>query len=292
MGEAADINRNLWPSASPIGTHYSVTTVLPKFLALAAKYSLRITYFAEAWNLGVYPDAIKSIAEEGHEVAWHAWQHENWAAECAAAVTERNNFERSFGNEDGMEGFIAPEGKGAGSKVLGYRGFRPPGGLVHGHRTLRLCREFGLGYISPAAEEAALVELGGEDKETGDSIVVLPFRWRGVDAYYYMESFAKLRKLKGELPESVQSPAVLVESFVRMIDETIAKGGFLALLFHPFLNDTEERLQAMETVLRHLAQRRDEGSVWLARCKDVEGWVREHSDAVGSDPQWDTSSWR
>lgn len=76
MGEAADINRGLWPDDQPIGSHYSVVRMLPKFLALAKRYDIHVTYFAESWNLGVYPDAIKSIAEAGHEVAWHAWQHE------------------------------------------------------------------------------------------------------------------------------------------------------------------------------------------------------------------------
>ena len=286
MGEAADLNRNLWPSTQPIGSHYSVTTILPQFLSLVRKHDIPVTYFAESWNLGVYSDAIKQIAEEGHEVGWHAWQHENWKQECEDEDDERRNFERSFGAEDGIEGFLGDGGRGEGSKVQRYRGFRPPGGVIHGERTLNMCREFGLGYISPAAEEAALVPLDG-----GDQIAVLPFRWRGVDAYYYMDSFSGLRKLKGEFEEEAQSPSILTSSFVRQIDEVIEKGGFLALLFHPFLTEREARLQAMETVLEHLVKRRDEGSVWLAKCKDVEKWIREHRGVVGEDPGWDGSTW-
>lgn len=202
---------------------------------------------------------------------------------------ERQNFERSFGKEEGIEGFISPTGKGAGSEVKRYRGFRPPGGVIHGDRTLRLCREFGLGYISPAAEEGALAPLNDGSKE--DSIAVLPFRWRGVDAYYYMDAFSGLRKSKGELPEAAQSPDVLVEKYIAQIDEQIEKGGYLALLFHPFLNNKPERMEAMETVMKHLAKRRDEGKVWLAPCKDVEVWLREHPDILGSDPGWDNSTW-
>lgn len=287
MGEAADLNRHLWPTDQPIGSHYSVTTILPQFLSLAHRYGIPITYFAESWNLGVYPDAIKRIAEEGHEVAWHAWQHENWGAECKDAGDERGNFERSFGVREGIAGFIGKGGRGEGSKVQVYRGFRPPGGTIHGERTLRMCREFGLGYISPAAEEAAVVPLDGG----GDEIVVLPFRWRGVDALYYMEAFSKLRRLKGE-PEDVQTPETLQKAFIAQIDEAIEKGGFLALLFHPFLNDRDERLEAMENVLKYLAEKRDEGKVWLARCRDVEAWVREHPGVVGQDPGWDDSTWR
>ena len=288
MGEAADINRKLWPSDKPIGNHYSVTKMLPKFLQLARKYRIAVTYFCESWNLGVYPDAVKQIAEEGHEVAWHAWQHENWAAECKEESDERMNFERSFGKDEGITGFIEDGGQGLGSKVEMYRGFRPPGGIIHGQRTLKMCREYGLGYISPAAAEGALVPLGNGS----DYIAVLPFRWRTVDAYYYMEAFSGLRKMKGELPTEPQSPGVMVRAYIEQIDEAIEKGGFVSFLFHPFLNNMPERLEAMERVLEHLAQRRDEGKIWLARCRDVENYVRKHSDVLGQDPGWDNTSWR
>ena len=285
MGEAADINRGLFPPDEPIGSHYSVTRVLPKFLALARKYDISITYFAESSNLSIYPEAFRSIAQDGHEIAFHAWQHEAWAKECKEEEVERRNFERSFGTEEGMRGFLE---KGNTGKVTMYRGFRPPGGTINGERTLKMCREFGLGYISPSAHEGAVVPL--EDGK--DSIVILPFRWSTVDAYYYMDSFSRLRKLKGVLPEGAQGSDVLVDAFTGQIDKAIEDGGFLSLLFHPFLNDDQERLDAMETVLKHLVLRREEGKIWLARCRDIEEWVRSHPDALGSDPQWDNSSWR
>ena len=289
MGEAADLNRNLWPANQSIGSHYSVTRILPKFLSLARKYSINITYFCESWNLRIYPDAIRQIADDGHEVAWHAWQHENWAKECREEGEERRNFERSFGAEEGIAGFLGKGGRGEGSQVERYRGFRPPGGIVHGERTLKMCREFGLGYISPAAEEAALVSLDDDGK---DDIVVLPFRWRTVDAYYYMDAFSGLRKMKGELSEEVQGPEVLANSYISQIDEAIEKGGFVSFLFHPFLTDRPDRLEAMETVIQHLVKRREEGKLWIAPCRDVEEWVRAHPDVVGKDPGWDSSSWR
>lgn len=284
MGEAADLNRNLWPPTHPIGSHYSVTRVLPRFLSLVKTYDIKVTYFAETWNLDIYPDALKRIAEEGHEVAWHAWQHEAWGKECADEGEERGNFQRSFAR---MRGFVEREGEDG--KLEMYRGFRPPGGVIHGQRTLGMCREFGLGYISPSARDGAVVEVG---KDRGDEIVVLPFRWSLVDAYYYMESFAGLREMRGVLPVEAQGPDVLVEAYVRQIDEAIAKGGFLSLLFHPFLTDDEERIAALESVLKHLVKRREEGSLWVAPCRDVEEWVRSHPGILGSDPGWDNSSWR
>lgn len=295
MGEAADLNRGLHPAAQPIGAHYSVTRMLPQFLALAVKYALRVTYFVESWNLGVYPDAVRAVAAAGHEVGWHAWQHEAWGVECEEEGVEKRNFERSF---EAMRQFVGQEGGDETGQKLGgtvemYSGFRPPGGVIHGARTLRMCREFGLTYISPAAEHGALVPLpathpGGPD----DAIAVLPFRWRTVDAYYYMPAFSKLRERKGTLSSAPQPPAVLVDAFKREIDDAIATGGFVSLLFHPFLNDAPERLQAMEQVLAYLARRRDEGAIWLAPARELAAYVRANPDVLGAEPEWDDSTWR
>lgn len=128
-------------------------------------------------------------------------------------------------------------------------------------------------------------------KDGQDSIVVLPFRWKTVDAYYYMETFAKLRTIKGS-PEELQTPQTLTERMIAEVDEAIVRGGYLSILFHPFLNDDAERLKAFEHVVSYLASKREEGIIWLTRCNDVQKWLRENPDKTGSDPVWDETVWR
>ncbi|PIA96165.1 hypothetical protein CB0940_10527 [Cercospora beticola] len=286
MGEAADLDRNLWPQDQPIGNHYSVKQVLPQLLSILKKHDVKITYFVESWNFTVYPSAISDqLASAGHEIGWHAWRHEAWSR-LTDPEAERANIARSFGDE-GLKGFMQKGGPGEEIKDI-YKGFRPPGGIVHGERTLKLLREYGLRYISPAGHHAARVGIEGGK----DSIVVLPFRWSTVDAYYYMETFAKLRTLKGVLPEEVQSAEVLKEWYIRQVDEAIEEGGYLSFLFHPFLTNAEDLVRVFEEVVEYLVKKRDAGEIWLARCCEVADWIAGHPDVVGEDPVLDETTWR
>ena len=39
---------------------------------------LAATFFVEGLNAELYPDALREIDARGHEVAYHAWRHEEW----------------------------------------------------------------------------------------------------------------------------------------------------------------------------------------------------------------------
>ena len=263
MGEAADLDRGLWPADQPIGSHHSVIKVLPQMLEILVTHDVKATYFIESWNLDVYPAAVSSVADAGHEVAWHAWRHEAWGQ--LSAEDERANVERSWKAFDVFR-------KGEKGHLPSYAGFRMPGGRYNGQRSLKLLRDHGLEYISPSAEDAAVVSIDGRD----DSMVVLPFRWSTVDAYYYMDAFSGLRKMNGELPEASQGSDVFRQRILRQIDTAIETGGYLSILCHPFLTDSPGRLQAAQDIVQYLAKKRDSGEIWLARAKTY----RRISDSI------------
>src|SRR5690349_10948690 len=94
LGEAAEIELGLRPPDAPPGDHYSVTTALPIMLDALAAVRLSATFFVEGINAEIYPDALTAIAEAGHELAYHAWCHEDWST--LDADTEAANLDRGL----------------------------------------------------------------------------------------------------------------------------------------------------------------------------------------------------
>lgn len=282
LGEAQDVNKGLWPSDKPLGQHPSVLHTLPRMLDLLDQHGagggggIKATYFAESWSLDVYPEAVGALRRRGHEVAWHGYQHEAWRG--LSEEEEKANFERSFAKVAGYnhgsgssssrdgEGEGDGGGGGGGGDELAYEGFRPPGGEVNGDRTCRLLREHGIRYVSPLG---VLGIRGG--------VVVLPFEWETVDAFWYMAKFAPIRREHGA-PEEPLAPEDFREYLFRRIDEVKREGGYVSILFHPFLQTSEERLGVLGEVLARIG---GDDEIWCAPCRDVAAWVREHAGQFG-----------
>jgi peptidoglycan/xylan/chitin deacetylase (PgdA/CDA1 family) len=232
LGEASDLERGWWPEDEPLGAHYSVTEALPRVLGALDDAALRATFFVEGLNTELYPDTLRELGERGHEVACHGWRHERWAELDPA--TERDRLQRSV----------------EGMRALGLEpcGFRPPGGELTA-ATPGLLRELGFTYCSPAAG----AQTGG--------ISALPFRWELLDAYHYLPHFASRRGTEEPLP-----PARLRETLLGALD---GGEGFLALLFHPFLADTDERVAVIRDVLERVRALVDAGTVRCAPCREL-----------------------
>src|SRR5918992_2583620 len=78
LGEAADLERGIWPADEPLGRHFSVKRTLPRILETLEELGLRATYFVEGLNAELYPEALLEIANSGHELGYHGWRHEYW----------------------------------------------------------------------------------------------------------------------------------------------------------------------------------------------------------------------
>jgi peptidoglycan/xylan/chitin deacetylase (PgdA/CDA1 family) len=250
LGEAAEVGAGGYEGE--IGQHFTVTEVLPRLLELLDRHDLRATFFVEAYNAEANPRTLARLRDAGHEVACHAWQHENWGD--LEPDDERELLARC-------------------AEALHPAGFRPPGGRLT-ERTPGLLRELGFRYSSPAGERAGVA----------DGLAVLPFRWELIDAYYYLPHFEGLRRRHGD-PADPMAPADLRRTLLAALDEHA--DGHLALLFHPFLVTVDEQaIAVIDEVLGRIAEQGFD----TPRMDEAAARLLEDPDAAG-EPVLDSGSW-
>lgn len=251
LGEASDLERGLWPLDEPLGRHFSVTRALPGLLALLSEHQLPATFFVEGVNARLYAGALRTIEAAGHEVAYHGWRHEGWGD--LSPARERDLLDQ------GVDAL--------GQVGLAPVGFRPPGGALTSS-AWRALSEAGFAYCSPAGDGVGL--RGG--------LAVLPFRWALIDAFHYLPHFAQRRReLLGD--PGVLTPGALHATLSDALRDAVDRGAFLALLFHPFLTDDEDRFEAMRAVLGEVRALVDEQAVWSAPMREIAAWVRGQPDS-------------
>jgi peptidoglycan/xylan/chitin deacetylase (PgdA/CDA1 family) len=265
LGEAAQLELGMWPPEVPEGQHFTVVDVLPRLLYLLATRKVNATFFVEGLNAEMYPQALHTIVAAGHEVAVHAWRHEEWAAldaESEVALLERaTNAMRCIG--------IEPSG------------FRPPGGGLT-ERTLQLLGEHGYSYVSPAGEREGLLE----------GLAVLPFRWLLVDAYSYLPQFAGLRERYGDGPDP-HTPEEMREEMFAALEGHSQQEGHLTLLFHPFsvAFTGDPGWEALDSVLGETARLAATGTLTAMRMDEAAAQMLERTEELGHPPQLDDATW-
>jgi peptidoglycan/xylan/chitin deacetylase (PgdA/CDA1 family) len=242
LGEASALERGTWSAGKALGNDPSVTEALPWLLDQLDLHRLQATFFVEAINCELYPDAVCEIATRRHELGHHGWSHEQWAE--LRADTERGALSR------GLEAFEA--------LGLRPRGFRPPGGELT-ERTPGLLRDNGFDWCSSA----------GHDPTVEDGLVYVPFDWELVDAYHLMERFAPLRTRRGD-PAGPRRPADVVE----LMAHRLGAGGPHTLILHPFLMLDDTWSAAVGRLLATIAERARAGATWVVPGGVFADWLR------------------
>jgi peptidoglycan/xylan/chitin deacetylase (PgdA/CDA1 family) len=236
LGEASELERGTWPMDRPLGEHPSVKLALPRLLDELEAHGLAVTFFLEAINCEMYPDAVREIAARGHEVGHHGWQHEAWAA-----LDPRDE-------HDALQ-----RGKRAFEELgVAVRGFRPPGGELT-PSSPELLVELGIEWCSPATVPTAGPAKLGNVPFDWRELVYLPFDWSAVDAYQLAPRFAELRRERGDPPEG-RSPVETLRFFSGWVDELVASGAAPGvLIMHPFLMLEQEWWECIQELLAKIA---------------------------------------
>jgi peptidoglycan/xylan/chitin deacetylase (PgdA/CDA1 family) len=262
LGEAAELEMGALAANAPRGRHATALEVVPRLIERLAERELAATFFVEGLNAEVYPDLLREIAARGHEVAYHAWRHEQWAELTAA--------EQAANLERGIAAF--------GRIGLEIAGLRPPGGQL-GAGGVRVLHEAGLRYCSPAGAGAGVE----------DGVVLLPFEWRHLDASCVLPPLGAAREQISGSSDPID-PAGFVAWLIAEIDGLAGSDGYLAIVLHPFmlgwLGDDH-----LEALLDRVAAAAAEDGVWVAPCAAVADYVATHSGDFGNGAVLDSASW-
>jgi peptidoglycan/xylan/chitin deacetylase (PgdA/CDA1 family) len=259
LGEAADLERGLWPEDEPLGRHFSVRHALPRILGILGELGLQSTFYVEGLNAELYPEALLEIADSGQELGYHGWRHEYWP-----------NLSRSD------EARLLERGVHRMQEIgVGPNGFRPPGGRLT-PSSPKLLENLGFTHCSPAGRGTGFL----------DSLVVLPFAWQVIDAYHYLPRFGGLR-------ESFEGSDELLSRFRESLGSAlrgnVRDGGHLTLIFHPFLEKQEDRFEIMRGALEELRILIEDHTVWCAPHRDVASWVRNRPGDFGDGLELDST---
>jgi peptidoglycan/xylan/chitin deacetylase (PgdA/CDA1 family) len=262
LGEAAELELGAIGPEAPLGDHFTVTRVLPALLEALGEHDLAASFFVEGINAEIYPDELKAIGAGGHELAYHAWHHEQWTDLSADAQAE--NLARGLAAFERLE--------------IELSGLRPPGGGL-GPGGLDVLRDTGLRYCSPAGAGA------GEDS----GIALLPFQWRHVDASCVLPPLAEVRKTMTGSPDPVEPAAFL--AFLETEIEALARdGGYATIVLHPFMLDWLGWEQ-LGRLLDRIAQAGREEKLWVCRCIDAAEHVLANREQFRGRTVLDRVSW-
>ena len=231
FGEACEIEIGWWGD-KPIGQHITADFIPQLVDALG---SAKATYFVEAINVDIYPDALKRWVAAGHEIGLHGWRHEFWTK--TESSKRRDIIARSISAMRSIG--VAPEG------------IRPPGGTMPEDAWAEI-KDAGLAYVSDLGQGG--VRLHGD-------LISLPFAWEAVDAFYFEEVAGPLRKEHG-LDEAIYPPSHWAAVLDDLAKNIVREGKQATVIFHPQLLATDpERMAVFSNFVGRITADPD---IWVA----------------------------
>jgi peptidoglycan/xylan/chitin deacetylase (PgdA/CDA1 family) len=228
---------------------YGPLTGMPRVLDLLARHDLRATFFCPGYTAERYPDLLRRVRDEGHEIAHHGYLHE-----AIAGMTPQQEAE------------VLDRGLDALERVVGVRpsGYRAPMWETT-YATAGLLLDRGFLYESSMMDSDLPYELAERPGEDARSIVEIPVAWALDD----WEQYAFVPDLFG--PGVIEDPGKALSLWTGELTEAHRHGSCFTLTIHPFLSGRLGRLRALETLLETAAGM---SGLWLATGHEIAEHVR------------------
>ena len=230
---------------------YGNRAAVPRIRRLLERESVPASFFYPAVSALLYPDEVRAVAGDGHEIGIHSWIHE-------ANTTLPPGAERdlTFRAADTLE-------KIAGTRPVGMR----TASWDFSVDTMGIIRDLGLLYDSSLMADDDAYELVDNGEATG--VVELPPEWIRDDAPYF--NFARFSSVRPYTP-----PSGVEEIFRAEFDGAWEEGGLFLLTLHPHISGHRSRLPVLERLIAHM---KGKGGCWFATHADVARWCKENAPA-------------
>ena len=229
---------------------YGNRQAMPRIRRLLQREAIPASFFYPAVSALLYPDEVRGVAAEGHEIGIHSWIHE-------ANTTLPPGAERdlTFRATDTLE------------RIAGVR----PVGM----------RTASLGFFSghdddhPRAEPAVR-QLADGRRRPGMSW------WRTASRPAWWScrrsgsgTMPFITTSSGSAPcDPTPHPAPWLEIFTAEFDGAWEEGGLFLLTLHPHISGHRSRMPVLEQLIAHAKAR---GGCWFATHADVARWCKEQA---------------
>jgi peptidoglycan/xylan/chitin deacetylase (PgdA/CDA1 family) len=222
---------------------------VPRIRALLARHGVPASFFYPAVSALLYPDEVRALAHEGHEIGIHSWIHE--ANTTLPAEAERD---LTFRAAEVLE-------KLAGRRPAGIR----TASWDFSVSTLGIIRELGLLYDSSLMADDDAYEIEADGQPTG--VVELPPEWIRDDSPYW--NFVRFSTLRPYTP-----PSAVLEIFLAELDAAWEEGGLYLLTMHPHISGHRSRIGVLDRVIQHA---KNKSACWFATLEQVARWCKEQA---------------
>jgi peptidoglycan/xylan/chitin deacetylase (PgdA/CDA1 family) len=224
------------PGALSQGT-YGAKVAVPEILKLLRRHGVRATFFIPGRVAERYPDRVREIIADGHEVGHHGYTH-----------TSPANLDRDA--EEGELTKALDVLGGLGADVVGYRS---PSWDFSPH-TLDLLEQHGIGYSSNMMDDVRPY------RHPGKRLVELPIQWILDDAaHFWFDGIASWTR-------RISAPSEVREIWEAEFAGIRDLGGAFVLTMHPQIIGRPGRLPLLDGMIAHVRRQPD---VYLATCREL-----------------------